>query len=407
MRFLFVSSHFPYPEVTHGGGTDLFHLIEALSQRHDVDLIASLRLAERPYAHRMDHYCRRVVTIVPTVGWKDRARSAARQALARPWRIGQRTRWLIGQAVSDAVARERYDVVQCVFTTMGRHLPRVQGRAVGVLDEVDVSFLPLYARYQQATGRWARYQALRRYQRGLAAELSYCRAADQVLVRSQRDLEALRGKLPGVPAALLKPWTHLDDFLSIAPERPLEPVILFVGAMQRTENVASALHFYEACWPAVRARVPGARLVIAGADPPESVTRLVDTDRAVTVTGRVPSLRPHYEAARVCIAPILHEGGVMNKVIDGLAAHRPVVTTSAGNAGVGATPGEHLLVADDTPAFADAVIAALTSPDLWQRLGAAGRRYAAHTFGWQQTVASYEALMASLVERRVSLRRAS
>ena len=33
MRILFVSCLLPYPTVPHGGGTDLFHLIQALGHR--------------------------------------------------------------------------------------------------------------------------------------------------------------------------------------------------------------------------------------------------------------------------------------------------------------------------------------------------------------------------------------
>lgn len=401
VRILFVSLHFPYPTVTHGGGTDLFHLIETLSERrHEIDLVSFIRPSEQQHARSMDAYCRRVATVLPSAGWRQRFDSVVRQAVSHPWRIGQRASWLLGQTLDEMLATSRYDAVQFVYTNMGGFIPRVQGRAVTVLDEVDVNFLPLLNRYQRANGWWARLLAWKRYRQGLAQEVAYCRSADQVFVRSARDLAALTNMAPDVRGAVLKPWTHLDENLTIASERPEGQTILFVGAMNRRENIESALYFYQECFPRIRTKVPTALFCIAGADPASEIVRLASQDSAVTVTGRVPSLRPYYEGASVCVAPILHDGGVMNKVIDGMAAARPVVTTSNGNAGVGAAPGEHLLVADDASAFADVVVSVLASRSLWARLACAGREFVTGEFDWNRTVSAYEQLMSELVARR-------
>ncbi len=40
LKLLFVSCLLPYPDVTHGGGVDLFHLIASLATRHEVSLVS-------------------------------------------------------------------------------------------------------------------------------------------------------------------------------------------------------------------------------------------------------------------------------------------------------------------------------------------------------------------------------
>jgi glycosyltransferase involved in cell wall biosynthesis len=66
-------------------------------------------------------------------------------------------------------------------------------------------------------------------------------------------------------------------------------------------------------------------------------------------------------------------GGLLQKVVDAMAMGVPVVATRVSNHGVGATPDEHLLVADDPEAFADAVVTLLRDPALRARMGDAAR----------------------------------
>jgi hypothetical protein len=78
------------------------------------------------------------------------------------------------------------------------------------------------------------------------------------------------------------------------------------------------------------------------------------------------------------------------KVLEALAMGRPVVTTSLGAEGLGATAGQHLLVADDAPRFAAAVRRALDDQELARALGAAGRRLVETCFDWNAIAAAHD-----------------
>ena len=89
------------------------------------------------------------------------------------------------------------------------------------------------------------------------------------------------------------------------------------------------------------------------------------------------------------VAPLRIAGGIPSKTLDALAAGCPVVTTTIGNDGLGATPGEHLLVADAPP----------SSRRPWcgyfaiRRCvagGAAGTRFAAERYGPDVSAAALE-----------------
>jgi glycosyltransferase involved in cell wall biosynthesis len=150
--------------------------------------------------------------------------------------------------------------------------------------------------------------------------------------------------------------------------------LLFVGAMYRDANVDAVRWFCGEILPRVRAAMPAATLTIVGADPTEQVRRLAGA--GVAVTGFVDVIEPCYARAAVFVSPLRIAGGVAGKTRDAMAAGCAVVSTSAGNAGLDAMPGTHLLVADTADDFAAAVLRLLRDETLRRRLGEAGRRFA-------------------------------
>jgi glycosyltransferase involved in cell wall biosynthesis len=93
----------------------------------------------------------------------------------------------------------------------------------------------------------------------------------------------------------------------------------------------------------------------------------------VDVLGFVPDLAAELGRARLGLAPIWVGGGTRIKVLEALAAARPVVGTALGVEQIGFADGEHGLVADDDRGLADACVALLADAALGRRLGLAGR----------------------------------
>jgi glycosyltransferase involved in cell wall biosynthesis len=73
-----------------------------------------------------------------------------------------------------------------------------------------------------------------------------------------------------------------------------------------------------------------------------------------------------------------------------MAAGRPVVTTTHGNAGVAAPVGIAVEVADDGPRFADAVTRLLTDRAHRVALAEAGRRHFRQTLDWSNSLERLE-----------------
>jgi glycosyltransferase involved in cell wall biosynthesis len=86
--------------------------------------------------------------------------------------------------------------------------------------------------------------------------------------------------------------------------------------------------------------------------------------------------------ARAAVVPLLSGSGTRFKIIEAWAAGTPVISTTIGAEGLGATPGEHLLIADSPADFAAATTSVLNDQPLADRLAAAGRRLYESKFTW-------------------------
>jgi glycosyltransferase involved in cell wall biosynthesis len=173
-----------------------------------------------------------------------------------------------------------------------------------------------------------------------------------------------------------------------------DPALIFTGNMRWPPNAEAVRWLLREVWPRVRDRVPSARVLAVGADPPPDVLALAG--ERVEVPGRVPELEPWFERASIVVIPILSGAGIRLKVLDALASGRAVVSTTMGAEGAQVTDGEHLVIADDPREFADAVVRLLEDPGERRRLGAAARRLAEERYDWRALGDRFEALVSEL-----------
>ena len=393
MNILIAALYLPYPTVPHGGGHDLFRLIEALRQRHTLSVISFVDAAQASHAEELRPYVADVHCVRPAITLHQKLNSAIAALRQNAWKNwGRRADREMQQAIADRVKQSQIDVVWCAWTHMGRYLKATPSGVLRVLDEVDVRFVVEQA---AAQGRWWRLMraAQRRRQ-----ELAYCRSADWVITRSARDLEALRQACPDLNGFVLPPAAHVAALADIRPEECEPYRVLFVGALDRARNQTAVRWLIAEIWPQVIRACPEAILRIVGANPPAWLQALANRS-SVQVTGWVPDLRIEYARARVIVAPMRSEAGALNKVIDGLAAGRPVVATTRANAGIGAPP-EVLSLADDAHALARAISRLLQDQVEWTQRAQAGRHFALTTFDWSRSMSRLESALQQLVDHR-------
>ncbi len=220
---------------------------------------------------------------------------------------------------------------------------------------------------------------------------------DAIVVFADRDLAAVR------PSAGETPVTRISLAVEV-PARPLapggsgQPTVVFVGSFGHPPNVDAARWFASSIFPRVAQRVPEARLELVGNEPGDEILALEGNE--VSVYGSVPDVVPHLDRAAVIVAPIRIGGSMRMKVLEALAAGKALVATPRAAEGVEATPGEHFLVADDEDEIVEAVVELLLDPARRRLLAENARRWAETHLGWDEGVAAFEDLYASLPRAR-------
>jgi hypothetical protein len=133
-----------------------------------------------------------------------------------------------------------------------------------------------------------------------------------------------------------------------------EPVALLLADWTWPANVAS-LRTLMSLWPAVRSRVPGARLHVAGRG-----SDAIAAGDGVRIVGEVAHSADAMREAAALAFPCPPTSGPKMKVLDAVVSGLPVVTTPAGAEGLMLADGA--IVTAELDRFAEALSAVLADP---------------------------------------------
>lgn len=198
-------------------------------------------------------------------------------------------------------------------------------------------------------------------------EAALARRVELTVAVSQRDLDAIgveEGKGLVVPVAGREP---------AAPASPAQrPTVLLSGNLGYRPTAEAAAWFAVEVWPKIRAAVPEARWVVAGARPAESV-RALGRLQGVEVHADVPDLGVHLSEAHVAVAPMAAGSGVPMKVLEAWAAGVPVVAHPWTAAGLVDGTENAVRSAETSEQWAEEIVRLLNDTTMSAELGRRGR----------------------------------
>lgn len=392
-----IVSNYPFPTIS-GGRKRTLRLLEAMERAG----LAPVLLAAQTVP----------ISDAQVLEARERGWAVERYELHMPrWRRPLRHLRPLGEPASPALARRvealararEVALVQAEERLSARYLACVPlGTVPAVLGTHNVDS-DLIAQ-QALTAGSARERLRLRYRaaRRRRLERHLARRADAVLCVSEHDHGYFEAAGAG-RRAILAPNGVDDDLFEIPPPGAPEHV-LFFGQLSYAPNVEGLERFLGA-WPAVARARPNARLRIAGASPPESLRALASSFERVDVLGFVDDLASELARCRVVVAPLWQGAGTRMKVLEAMAAGRPVVGTPVGVERIGFVPGVHGEQADTPAELAAAVERLLAEPGRAAAQGREARRHA-EEFRWSRTLAPVEALYRRYAEAYRAQRRA-
>lgn len=406
-RLLVLAPFAPRLDASHGGSRAMAQLLAGLGRHHRVALLYLRGDGEPGVDEELQGRLERVEELPrfgrnKAVGLRRRLRKQVRAAVAL---VSAQPTWATHCFVPTLAARLqelartwRPDVVQAEYHVMGQYFTYLNSSpARRILTEYEPGVGTARELWRSSRGfdrlrsrldllAWERFE-------GRVAQL-----ADAVVVFTERDRKALAPYAGNVPLFTIPLGTELPP-QALDPAGQPPPSVLFTGSYHHPPNVDAALRLARSIFPRVRERRPDAVLLLAGEAPPRELRAAAGP--GVTVTGFIPSLLPCLNAAAVVAAPLFLGGGMRLKVLEAVAAGKPIVASPLAIEGIEVTDGEQVVLAETDEEFAGAILALLEDRDRRVALAGRARAWAEENLGWERPVAAYEALYDSLTREGV------
>jgi len=393
VKILLVTSDFPYRDIRHGGGQLTAQWIEHLGRRHDLSLLSFIRGEEIPFLEETSRRFRETRTVPARRGWSSRLRRLP-MLLRHPYPVVATHSRRMAQAVREMTAGNRFDLVQFEYFHMGQYLPFVPRGTARVLVYHDVVTPVLRQRIRRARGLH-KFLLYREWELSRYWEKWFAIWAGNAFALSPKDRRVIDSWDVGVRSFVLPPLLP-PSFFRLKRRARRDGEIVFIGAMHRPVNQDAARFLHRLVLPLLRERHPGARIRIVGENPPSWLRRL-QSDSFI-VTGGVESIEPFLAEADALAVPLRTAGGIIVKILQGMAAAVPVVATRAANAGIGGRDGRHLLLADRPEEFAAALGSLLDDPARADGLGAGGAEFIRRHFAPEDVQSAIDRLYEGLTE---------
>jgi glycosyltransferase involved in cell wall biosynthesis len=388
MRVLHLTPEFPWP-VTSGAPLRTLSQLRIIASFPEVESIALLSIAEENVSAadvRVLEGAVEKLRVVPPIFHPihlfDHKRYVPRVVALRllgvPYLAGKWESRKFRRALRREFVAAPFDIVYIDHLGLGRYLPDIKAECPScrtVLEEhnVESDFFKQFAAEKSGAKKIvakAEYVAARKFERRLLREV------DAVVAISIEDARQIK-TLAGVDAHVVP---LVVTFERKARPRRGRPHFCYTGGLRWRPNVLGLDWFCQKVWPLVRQRVPDATFEIAGTGLRRDASgRLPVPDQwkgpGIETVGFLEDLEPLYARSRGMLAPIIGGSGVRVKLLEGLRAGIPVVTTSDGALGLPLQDGKEALISSDPEGFAERVERLVKDDALQKRLPEAGYAY--------------------------------
>ncbi len=404
MNLLLLTPQLPYPPHQ---GTSLrnFHIIRGLADHHAITLLSFLEdnQSADPAANApLYALCQRIETV--PVPCRSKGRRLGQMLTTRRPDMEHRLHSpAFAARLRDLLRREAFDVVQVEGIELARVMEIARAVSPGsklVFDDHNAETelqrrnmqtdLADTRRWPAAAYSWVQMRRLARF------EAWACRTADAVTAVSDADARHLQALVPQLPL----PITVIPNSIDVA-QYQLDPKdarpfdIVFSGKMDYRPNVDAVLWFADEVWPQIAAQRPSTTWAIVGQKPHDRLERLRGLP-GVTLTGWVKRVQPYLAGARVVVMPFRVGSGTRLKLIEAMAAGKPIVSTAVGAEGFPVQHGREIWLADTAQELGTAVLHLLTHPDECARLGTAAQEFA-RQYDWRVVVPRFEIVYESIL----------
>ncbi len=396
MKLLLLTNEFALP-VNAGGVRRQLGLLEALSARHDLHLLARQRERDTPAALVAELRERLGGATVEAFPARPETWATGKRVTAQRWARAIRDRqpaWTERSVSRPLVIRARelapgFDAAITLDDTAHTYVERVGDLVPFVIDKHNV--LAWSRRVHGGLQPQARLEhwlvaAWERRTVGLAGATVVTSEDEAVRFRE------LYGRDPFVVPSAIPPPAHVAD-PAAAPRD-----VVWLGDHRYAPNTDGLLRFAREAWAPLGET--GARLLVAGREPTEAVRALTELP-GVEILGFVDDLAALLGRCRAAVAPVWEGAGIKMKTLELMGAGLPVAGTTVAFEGIAVQHGVDGLVADDPSRLGAALAEVLDDPSRAAAVGHAAHARIVREHTWEHIISRYDdALEAAVTTRR-------
>lgn len=288
----------------------------------------------------------------------------------------------------------KYDICQIEYSFIGwigiglKSCDR-QGRPVVVIDFHDVGYSPIINKARHAKNPINKILLIIRSIILKVNEKRTIKEVGHVIVKSKIDREkvlclgAKNDNIVVIPCG--------TKIISQAGKMMVPRNIMFVGKIDRYENIVGLKWFLEKVWSKIEVIYKSSKMVIVGKASDKAKKQLGGIDR-VEITGWLADaeLDRLYAALPIVIAPIFIGGGQVVKIVEAMGHGCPVISTKIGNEGIGAEDGKEIIIAEKPDEFIDAISQLMNNNEYSAMISANAKRFIADNYLWSNILDKLE-----------------
>lgn len=394
MKILFLSRWFPYPP-DNGARIRIYHLLKGLAQAHAVDLVTFAE--DEVSSARIDalKLFLRGVRVVPYRPYQpSRAQALLGLLSTKPRSSVDTYNQEFANQIHSACQDTQHDLVIASEIDMALYARHVPG-AKKILEELEITKIEHQYRSETQWLKRARYRLtwmkLARFVADLMREYDGCTVVSDLEMHAVRACAPAHGRLAIIPNGVDTRFFTPADAALVDPR-----ALVYTGAVSYPVNFEAVEYFVKEIFPAVLDKRPDAVLYVTGGTGAAPIERLKQDGR-VMFTGYVDDMRTVLAKACVNVVPILTGGGTRLKILEGLAAGTPIVSTSRGAEGLALVPGRDFVLADAPEAFARGVVQLMDDPRLRKQFAANGRKLVEDRYDWASINEQFDAFIRQVV----------
>ncbi len=164
--------------------------------------------------------------------------------------------------------------------------------------------------------------------------------------------------------------------------------IVFFGTLDFPPNSTAVYYFYEMVFlPHLKDK--GVTWYIVGRRPQDRMLQIAREHRDIVVTGEVRDMFGLISRIPIVINPMRIGGGLKNKVLEGMALQRLVISNQLGIEAIDAIRDVHYVHAETPEEFATEIVKYLGDSESRDRIGRAGRRLIVDNYTWSRVAGRY------------------